>query len=198
MIVFIRNARLSFPDLWHAKAFEEGSTPKFGADIIIEPDTEVLAVASDGAKKTTTLEKVMAAVAKDAWQEKGAAMLKNFENKQKCYREGGKRTNGEGDVYDGYEDRMYITAKNTVRPTVVDQRRNPLSEEHGTPYSGCYITAKIDVYANTKPKTRGIFAQLLGLQFVKDGDPFSGGAVASADDFDEIDMPDASDDDDLL
>lgn len=201
MQVFINNARLSFPDLFRAKAFEEGSTPKFGCDLIVVPETQVLAVTADGTKKKTTMDKVLAAVAKEAWGDKGGKMLASLESKQKCLRDGDTRTNNDGDTYEGYEGCEYITAKNTRKPTVVDRDRTPLTEEDPRPYSGCFVNAKIDVYPNTKAKTRGIFAALMGVQFAKDGDALGGGGVASAEDFDELDddFDDSDDsDDDLL
>jgi len=158
----------------------------------------VLAVTADGTKKATTMEKVLSAVAKDAWKENGDKMLARFDSSQKCYRDGENRLNKDGEVYDGYAGMMYVTAKNKSKPTIIDQRRELLTEADNKPYSGCYVNAKIEVYANTNAETRGVFATLLGVQFVRDGDRFGGGGVADAEDFDEIDIEDAAADDDLL
>lgn len=190
MIVFLQNARLSFPDLWEAKAMEANQTPRFGADFIIGDDTKVLAVGNDGGKSETTMAKVLLAVANETWKSKGDKMLKALEPSKKCLRDGDARTTKEGDAYEGYEGRYYVTAKNKTRPTIIDRDRTPLTAEDGKPYSGCYVNAKIDVYGLADPKRKGVHAALLGVQFAKDGDAFGGGQVASADDFDELEMDD--------
>lgn len=196
MIVFLQNARLSFPDLWEPSAIQ-GGKPKFGGDFILQDDTQVLVVKEDGKKVKGTLDKVMEAVAKDQWKDKGMKVLDGLEASKKCYRDGDLKTNAAEEVYEGYEGRMYITAKNATRPTILDRNKSPLTESDGRPYSGCYVNAKIDVYAMPKGEKKGIFASLLGLQFVKDGDSFSGGAVASVDDFDEVEE-EAGEDDDMF
>lgn len=186
MQVFLQNARLSFPDLFVPTAIEANQKPKYGGDFIITDETTVLAVKADGTKVKTTMDKVMLKVANDAWDGNGEEMLDDLERSKKCYRDGNKNKSKAGEVYDGYEGHWYVTAKNAARPTVIDKDRTPLTEDDGRPYSGCYVNAKIDVYAMTDAKRRGVFASLLGVQFAKDGDAFSGGAVAGADEFDDI------------
>lgn len=195
MKVHLLNVRLSFPNLWEAEAFE-GAKPKFGADLIIQPDSKVLAVKENDVKVGVTMEKVMAAVAKVGWKDKGASVLKGLEPSKKCYRDGDTRTNSSGEIYDGYEGLMYVTAKNASRPRILDCDKTHLTEADGRPYSGCFVNAIIDVYPMTDPKRRGVFATLMGVQFVKDGDSFGGGGIASEDDFDDIGEDDAFGDDD--
>lgn len=198
MQVFLNNVRISFPDLFVPKALEQGQTPKYGADFIITDDTQVLAVKADGTKVKTTMDKVLEAVANEAWDENGAKMLKALEPSKKCYRDGDTKMNRGGEIYDGYEGTHYVAAKNKARPTVIDRDRTPLTEDDGKPYSGCYVNVKIDVYAMTDMKRKGVFASLLGVQFVKDGDAFSGGAVAGADEFDDISDEELAEDEALV
>ena len=87
-------------------------------------------------------------------------------------------------------------AYNTVRPTVVDRDRSPLTAQDGKPYSGSYVNVIIDVWAQDNSYGKRINAQLQGVQFVRDGEAFSGGGTsADASDFDEI--ADGADADDL-
>jgi len=198
MKVHLLNVRLSFPDIWEAAAIKDGK-PKFGADLIIHPDSKVLAVKENGAKVETTMEKVMSAVAKTGWKEKGERVLKGLEPSKKCYREGDRRVNDAEEVYEGYEGLMYVTAKNASRPRILDRDKTPLTEADGRPYSGCFVNAIIDVYPMKDAERKGVFATLMGVQFVKDGDNFGGGSVASEDEFDDIgedDDDDGLDDDD--
>jgi hypothetical protein len=131
---------------------------------------------------------VLLAVANETWKGRGAPMLEALEASKKCYRNGDARMKKDGTPYDGYTGLWYVTAKNKTRPTVRD--RNPtvlLTEEDGRPYSGCYVNGIIDVYGMSDPKRKGVFATLMGVQFVRDGDAFSGsGRVAGDDEFADL------------
>lgn len=187
MKIKLVNARVAFAHgLFKAEAFEEGATPKFGADFLIGPDTKCFEIKADKTAAPITMKEAELTVAKEAWKDKAQAMLDDFEGRQKSYRNGNKRTDKNGEVYDGYEGVWYVTAKSPTRPGLFGADRRPLTEEDGVIYSGCYVDVIFDLYANTKPKTRGIFAGLTGVQFRADGEAFGGGRPASADDFDDI------------
>jgi len=105
-----------------------------------------------------------------AWR----AELDGFADDQSGLRKGNlKKTQG-GDIYDGFEGMVYVAARNTTRPTIVDQGRNPLVPADGKPYAGCYGNVEIDVWALKKQGVkRRICTDLLGVQFTRDGDAFS-------------------------
>lgn len=192
--VHINNARVSFANgLFTPTALEPTQTPKYGADFIIGPDTKVFKVTADGKKVETTLKAVELEVANEAWKGKGQQMLATLEASKKAYRDGDKRVNKAGDTYDGYEGNWYVTAKNATRPTVVGANREPVSQEDGVIYSGCYVNAIVEFYANTAPTKKGVFAALKGVQFAKDGDAFGGGSPASANEFDAVAGAEAAD-----
>ena len=191
MKIMMTNVRIGFAHgLFKSSAFEEGQTPKYGADFIETKETVVYEVRGSGETKQrvkTTMKDAMLAVANEAWKGRGADMLADFESSKKCYRNGDKRLNKDGEVYEGYEGTWYVTAKTPVRPTLFDRQRGSVTEEDGLIYSGCYGNVTFDLYPNTKPKFRGVFAALTGVQFVKDGDAFGGGGgVARPDDFDDL------------
>lgn len=193
MKLFVQNARAGFAHGLFTASAMEGNTPKFGVDLILGPDTKVFKVDEKGVKTPITAQAAWLEVANEAWKGKGKAMLEALEPSKKSLRDGNKRLNKAGDLYDGYEDTWYITAKNAARPTTLDAARNPVTAEDGVIYSGCYVTAIIDVYANTQPTKKGVFASLKGVQFYADGDHFAGGGVASADEFDVVDGAAAAD-----
>jgi hypothetical protein len=92
-----------------------------------------------------------------------------------------------GEVRNGYADMSYITARNKVRPIVVDRDKTPLIEADGKPYGGCYVNVSVDVYAMDKPGMgKSVNATLLAVQFVEDGESF-GGSKGTADVFDSMD-----------
>lgn len=201
MKIQISNCRVSFANgLYRASAFEEGQTPKYGADFILTDRSEVFEVHRDAngkiIRKKTTMEDAMLAVANEAWKGKGKAVIDDLESSKKCYRNGDKRINASGEVYDGYAGRWYVTAKSTTRVPLFDAQGNAVTEEDGVIYSGCYVHVSFDLYANTNPKTRGIFAGLTGVRFAGDGDSFGGSAKATADDF--AGLADVPSDDDLV
>ena len=194
MKLHLNNVRVSFANgLYKASAMEAGQQEKFGADFILQPDSVVLRVNPDGSKTKTTLKDAELAVANDAWKGNGAKILATLEASKKAIRDGDKRVNKAGDVYEGYEGNQYVTAKSPTRPMLVDQQRQPITEADGTIYSGCYVNAIIELYANTQPTKKGVFAGLKGVQFVRDGDAFGGGAPAAADEFDVVEGADAAD-----
>lgn len=194
MKIHLNNVRVSFANgLYKASAMEAGQQEKFGADFILQPDSVVLRVNADGSKTKTTLKDVELAVANDAWKANGAKILATLEASKKSIRDGDLRVNKAGDVYEGYEGHWYVTAKSPTRPLLIDQNRQPVTEADGTIYSGCYVNAIVEIYANTQPTKKGVFAGLKGVQFVRDGDAFGGGAPAAADEFDVVEGADAAD-----
>lgn len=187
MKIRIENARLSFPGIWHAEPFKPGDEPKFKATFLVPKDSPM-------AKK---IEAAMMETAKAKWgakAEKIVAGIRNNPNKF-CIQDGDTKT------YDGYEGMIAVSAKNGVRPTILDRDRSPLTEEDGKPYAGCYVNGVIEFFAYEN-SGNGISASLGGIQFVKDGDAFAGGKAADAGDFDELgdgaDADDEVDDDDGL
>lgn len=196
MKLLITNTRVSFANgLFNASALEEGQTKKYGADFILQEDSVVYAVDPiDPAKRTkTTLKDAELKVADEAWKGKGKAMLGALEASKKAVRSGDMRLDKAGNVRDGYEGRTYITAKNAMRPKVIDRRRDPVDEEDGIVYSGCVVNVMCELYANTQPSKKGVFASLLGVQFVRDDKRFGGGGVARAEDFDVLEEEEVDD-----
>ncbi len=190
----VTNTRVGFaPGLFKARAMEEGQQAKYGADFILTPESKVFKQNPDKTWTETTLKAAQLEVANEAWKGKGAEMIEDLEASKKSYRNGNKRKNKDGEIYEGYEDAWYVTAKSATKPKLFDRRpknadgtENLVTEESGIIYSGCYVNVTFDLYANTKPQFKGVFAGLTGAQFVKDGDSFGGGGTAKADDFDDL------------
>lgn len=194
MKLHLNNVRVSFANgLYKASAMEAGQQEKFGANFILQPDSVVLRVNADGSKTKTTLREAELAVATEAWKANAAKVLATLEGSKKSIRDGDLHVNKAGDVYEGYAGNWYVTAKSPTRPLLVDQNRVAVTEEDGTIYSGCYVNAIVELYANTQPTKKGVFAGLKGVQFVKDGDAFGGSAPAAANEFDVVEGADAAD-----
>lgn len=183
MQVTIKNARLAFASLFEAREQLNGGL-KFEANFLFPKDSEAAKAVKDA----------MRAVAKELWKDNADNVLKGMEKNRKCLRDGDQNVKSDGSTYDGYPGNLYVVAKSKTRPTVVDGKRNPLVAADGKPYNGCYVNAIIDVYATNKKEAggNGIFAELKGVQFLRDGDAFGGGGAVSASAFDEVDEEGAS------
>ena len=166
MEIQIKNARLSFPDLWTPRAFKEGLPAKYKATFLVPKDSPM-------AKQ---IDKAIEKVAMEKWPKTYAKVLASIQgNANKlCWQDGDNKD------YDGYEGMMAFSANNKARPTVWDRDgKTPLTEDDGKPYAGCYVNGLVDIFAYDN-SGNGISASLSGIQFVKDGEAFSGGRPAPA------------------
>jgi hypothetical protein len=185
MKVLVKNVRCAFiSSLFEAESYE-GSAPKHSGKFIIDPSDKANIQALDDA---------IAAVCKDKWGGKADNVRKQFAMTGKkpdvpfvrdAYR------NRDGEAYDGFEDRYYLTASSKSRPLIIDRDRTPLVPSDGKPYAGCYVNAQVEIWAQDNSYGRAVRATLMGVQFVKDGDAFAGGASARVDDFEDLAMDDA-------
>ena len=175
----LQNVRLSFPDIFVPRPFKAGDDPKYKATFLVEK----------GSPQAKAIDAAIVEVAKAKWGAKAEGILKGIRgNANKfCFQD------GETKSYDGYAGMMALSASNKARPTVLDRDKTPLTQDDGRPYAGCYVNAVVELFAYEN-SGNGISASLGGIQFVKDGDAFGGGGVATADDFDDLaDGADASD-----
>lgn len=174
---FIKNikGRLSFEHIFRADA-SQGGEPAFSATILIPKNDPQI----------TMLQEVLSAVAKEKWKEKAPKMLQGLVTTGKtCLRDGDTTT------YENYEGMMYVTARNKNRPSAYDRKANPVEEADGLIYSGCYVIARIEFWAQDNQFGKRINGKLLGVQFVKDGDRFGAGSgPAKATDFEVLDDDD--------
>lgn len=184
MATKLNNVRLSFPDLFEAKSIEEGGKKRFSASFLMQPgSTEVKQVEAE-------LERVAREKWPKDWQKK-VAQYHAAGNTKCCFYD------GETKDYDGYAGMMVLSAHRPEaqgRPLVIDQQRNPLQPADGKPYAGCFVNALVEFWAQDDPKYPGLRSTLVGVQFARDGDAFSGATVAKPEDFDTVEEGAAADD----
>ena len=169
----LNNVRLSFPSLFQKATFE-GKETKFEATLLL-----------DKKQHAETITEIQAAI-KLAIKEKLAGAKVGAD--KLCMKD------GDDSDYEGYAGTMSLKAANAKRPLVIDRDKTPLAESDNRPYSGCYVNAIIELWAQNNAYGKRINANLLAVQFYKDGQPFGdAGANASVNDFDAFD--DESDDD---
>lgn len=172
MKITLKNVRLAFPVLFTAEAFGDSTKEEFSGSFLIDPkDPQV-----------KELNRIMDEVANEKWKDKGPATIKALRAADKTAIH-----NGDAKEYDGFAGNLYISARNEVRPVVLDRNKAPLTAADGKPYAGCYVDVSLDIWAQENKYGKRINAKLHGVRFVKDGDAFTAaGATGSADDFDDL------------
>jgi hypothetical protein len=178
--VKLKEVRLSFPDLFTPRAFKPGDEPKHKATFLVNQNDK---------EQNAKIEAAIKATAEEKWGKKADAILKSIRNNPNkfCFQDGDSKD------YDGYAGMMALTAGNKARPLIIDRNKDPLDSADGRPYAGCYVNATIEFFAYDN-SGNGISASLKGVQFVKDGDAFGGGAPASPDDFDDLGVDEEEED----
>jgi hypothetical protein len=178
--IMLKNVRLSFAQgLFEASVIpgaDATAKPKFNCGILLPPDhpqvTEIRA-------KTTK-------VATEKWAAKAAGILKGLEKQDRLALH-------DGDVkpnYDGYPGNLFLSPScdaakppflgRTVDGAVVEMDAKTAARHI---YSGCYVDASIELWAQDNQYGQRVNAQLRGVMFVRDGDAFGAGGAASSDEF---------------
>lgn len=176
----INNARLAFPNLFTPKAFEEGQEPSYGASLIMEP----------GHPDIAGVEKAIEEVGAEKWGSKWPAIKKELASKDRtCLHDGDGKAQ-----YDGFEGNMYVSAGGKTAPACFGANKDRLTANTGVIYSGCYVNAQLDIWAQDNKYGKRVNATLTGVQYRAKGQAFAGGRPAEADDFDDMSSEDESGD----
>ena len=174
MRVTLKDVRVAYAQgLFEARAPEGGGEPKFNAAFLFPRTHEAVKILSDAITKVAT----------EKWAAKAGDMLKQLKAADRLPVHDGntKPTSA------GYEGNLFINAGNKIKPLVVDT--NPqvvLSMADGKPYSGSYVNAIVEIWAQDNKYGKRVNAALSGVQFVRDGERLAGGSIATADDFEPI------------
>lgn len=167
----IASARLSFPSLFQMGEFGGESTGKYEATFVLDKE--------DDAK---TIEKIEKAI-KDLMAEKLKIKLPDDKI---CLKDGDTLGRPE------FEGKMTIKASTKKRPLVINRDKSPITEEDNVVYAGCYVNGIVTLWAQSNQYGKRINAQLDGVQFARDGEPFGTGGVG-ADEFDDFGSDDFDD-----
>lgn len=177
MKIMLPNVRGAFLTLFEAKTVNGEGEPAYSGSFLIDPNT------AEGKATIEKLDAAIAEVAKAKWGAKAEAILTAMRKNNKLALQDG---DAKAD-YDGFAGNMFVSTRSKVRPLVIDRDKTPLTAADGRVYSGCYVNAQIELWAQDNSYGKRINAQLKGVQFNKDGDAFGGGGTpASADDFGDL------------
>lgn len=175
MKIKLNNVRLAFPELFEPTQVSGQGAFKYRANFLIPKS------------RTDLIEEIKAGIKHvigEKWGNKDIEKIYNSicNNPTRfCLRD------GDSKEYDGYAGNLYLSASNKSRPLVIDRNTSPLTAQDGRPYSGCYVNATVEFYGYDN-NGKGVSASLRGVQFFRDGDAFTGGGVASVEEFDDLSM----------
>lgn len=220
MKVIVKNARLSFNDLFMAKAVGKGSKPKFSATLIClngdeegnpdGPETTVVYNNAEGKKVSapySKMEQICEHVLKEKFGKVPAKHANWAFNKADGSTHREQYVNDDGDYWAGFnDDTFYISASKHEercvdgKMTVLDQLKQPIAANSGKIFSGCFVNVVIDVYAFSNDEGKGVTASLEGIQLKAKGEALGITQIDAADEFDEEELPESEADEaaDLL
>ena len=163
MKIALKNVRAAFLNVFEAKSFE-GSEPSFSGSFILGTDHP----------QVKELDKAIETVAKEKWGAKADSILKAMRATDKsCKHDGDTKSQ-----YEGFAGNLFVNARNKKRPSVWNRDKTPLTEADGVVYSGCYVVAYLELWAQDNKFGKRINATLRGVQYFGPGDAFGGGATA--------------------
>jgi hypothetical protein len=174
MKIMLKNVRL----LYGAALF----TPQRGPEGTGEPKHSGTFAFPKDHPAVAAIKKGFEQVSKEKWGAKAVevyTMLKAGD--RLCLHDGDAKADKEG-----YKGNLYLSASNKLKPLIIDGQKQPLDANSGKPYSGCYVNAEIELWAQDNKFGKRINATLRGVQFVRDGQRLAGGGVSSADDYEAI------------
>lgn len=171
--------RLSFPNLFEAKAMNAQSKPKFGCSAVWTPSGF-----SDADKKLWSA--ITAAMNEESKRAFGKLVKELPSNYKKGLRRGDEKEGMEG--YGPGTVFANLTTK--MRPGVVDKDgTTAIGPEEGNAdliYPGCYCRATVTVYSYNN-KGKGIALGLMNVQKIKDGERLDSRTDASEDFQEQVD-----------
>jgi hypothetical protein len=182
MKLVIRNARLSFPDLYTAVQYQNQGPFNYRATFLVPAD----------GKMKKEIAAAIRQVAADKFGAKADAILKEAVAKGKiCFLDGSEKD------YNGYDGQFYLVAtrQDTAgAPVVVDRAKQRLAESSGQIYSGCYVNAVVEIWAQSNTFGKTVRCTLVSVQKIADGESFGGAAPATDEGLDDLGFDESADD----
>lgn len=168
----MKNVRLSFPSLFQHASFNGDSTGKYEATFVL-----------DKVEHADVIKQIQA----QANELMKTELKSKLSSDRICLKDGDELER------DGFKGKMTIKASTKKRPLVIDRDKSPLTEDDEKLYAGCYVNAILSLWAQNNGFGKRINAQLDGVQFNKDGEPFADSGI-STDAFEAFEEDELDDD----
>jgi hypothetical protein len=181
-IVFISNARLSFPHFAEPQRMKNEVTGQerisYNCELLLAPDTPGVVAFMRRYRE----------LAQAKWAEHAPQVMQMIQQdrKSRCYGNGDEKINKKTfKPYDGYAGNFYITAGRDTQPQVIQADGTPIDPTNTMAYQqltrkmygGCRINAAIKPWAQQNKHGNGIRCDLVAIQFAGDDTPFGEGAT---------------------
>mgnify|MGYP000436341568 CR=1 FL=1 len=157
------NVRLSYPNIFKKGFYGGVQNKKFDATFII-PKSQ---------KKT--IAKINSLIGEVLKEDK----MKRPSEEKLCIKDGDETDKEE------YFDSYTLKALNENRFTTLNRDKTPATIEENPFYGGCYVNAIVSFWTQKSHGGR-VNANLEGIQFYKDGEPFGNGPSDTTDHFDDV------------
>jgi len=210
-LIIVKNARLSFNQLFTPQTIGDSKDPKFNCTVICEEGTQLaveVADADGNTKKITKPHSFMKTVCDEVFKNKfgkldavysnwaynkadGSGTRKKFVDKKTGeYRPG---TDAETFLIDASIKEEQCEGG---KIKVLDNNKAEMQKNDKRIYSGCYVNLLIEVYGFDNQKSgKGVSASLGGVQWKGHGERFVGKVADAADEFDEEEIDEEEDGD---
>lgn len=178
----VNGARLSYPSLWTPREGQTGddgkkNDPRFEASFIIYED-----------KHADFITEMRAAAKSMLIAKYGQNYPKGF---KLCLRSGMEETKAEVPGYG--PGTMFVPTGSKSKPVVVHRDPSvPVGPNDNVIYAGCYVNASFRLWIQDNKFGKRINAELLAVQFYKDGERFGEGPVDAESEFDNLEDGDTA------
>lgn len=176
-MIMLKDVRCSFPHLFE-KPEINGEEGKCGVVLMLEPKRH--------SKDIGRIEDAIAEISKAKF--KG----RKLPSDKLCLRDGEDKGRAE---YEGYQ---ILSANSKDKPIVigVDGKSIVTDEKDSKIYGGCYVNAKVRLWGQDNKYGKRTNAELVAIQFSRDGEPLDGTYFSVDDAMDGFEGMAANDDDD--
>lgn len=148
----------SYPTLVEPRAFDEGADPKFSCSILVSKGPEA-------DRWLAELERHRGEAIRAMWDKKAPTNLERWGV-----------TDGDDAADTNQHGHWVVKASSKLRPAVVGPLRSPIGEDEV--YGGCFCRLSVQAKAYGTTSKGGVTLELIAVQKVRDGTPFSSAARA--------------------
>ena len=152
--ILVKDVRLSYPHLFHkwAKEGDDKAKAKFSGKFLLDKTTHAEAIKAINQRQVALqMEYFKSRIPNDKIFMRNGAELGREEMK----------------------DSWVISASESIRPEVINKDKSPIAEEDDIIYAGCFVNVLIRPWKQQNSFGKRVNANLLAVQFVKDGERFS-------------------------
>jgi hypothetical protein len=150
--ILVKNVRLSYPHLFEKWGKEGDGKKKYSAKFHLDKKTHAADIKALGAHITEFMT---------------TAFKGRIPNDKLFLKDGA----NEGK--DELKDVFLLSASEDKAPDVINRDKSRINENDDIVYAGCYVNVLIRPWAQNNQYGKRVNANLLAVQFVRDGEPFS-------------------------